>query len=94
MAFIALVPLTTLGTLIVGLFVHGVHVAIMYAYAAFPLNVSLYFVGHVGSTFLVVLCVAYWRERLLRQAFTESMKRERRRRRSRLISSLSPGWRP
>jgi hypothetical protein len=69
MAFIALVPLTTLGTLIVGLFVQGVHATIMYAFAAFPLNVSLYFVGHVGSTFLVVLCVAYWRERLLRQAF-------------------------
>jgi class 3 adenylate cyclase len=74
MAFVALVPLTTVGTFIVGLFVQAVHGALLGGFADFPLNVSLYFAGHVASTFVVVVCVAYWRERLLRQAFADGIK--------------------
>ena len=74
MAFVALLPLTTIGTLTVGAFVQAVHALLISKFAAFSLNISLYFAGHLAGTFVVVLCVAYWRERLLRQAFADGVR--------------------
>jgi adenylate cyclase len=74
MAFVALVPLTTIGTLLVGLFVQATHAISLLGYSELPLNVSLFLIGHVEGTFFVVLCIAYWRERLMRQGFASEVR--------------------
>jgi class 3 adenylate cyclase len=74
MAFVALVPLTTIGTILLGLIVQAVHAILIFQFASFPLNVSLFYLGHVVSVFVVVICVAYWRERLIRQGFADELR--------------------
>ena len=74
MAFVALLPLTTIGTLLVGLLVQAFHATLIFAFASFPLNVSLFYLGHVSSVLIVVLCVSYWRERLLRQEYANEIR--------------------
>jgi len=75
-AFIALLPLTTIGTLLVGAWTQALHAALIFWVADLPLNVRLLDLGHVHSIFVIILCVAYWRERLLRTVYADELQME------------------
>ncbi len=74
LAFVALLPLTTLGTLLVGSLVLAAYLALIFGFADYPLNVSLFHVGHVSSLFIVIMCVSYGRERLMRQLYADEVR--------------------